>query len=126
MGVLLHLDDPDDPGTSVEAYVRLVVNNRVRPGLGLGLHAEFLAYRTQAAANKPGARPLANIAMDIPADRYAELWPTKFSAEALQSAGIDPDAVVYAYALRYDPVFTTAVPVLEPGQIAYMFFDEVG
>lgn len=118
MAFKLVIDDPDDPGTPVEAYVRLVLNNRPRPGLGLGLHAEFAAYRSQSAANKPGARPLCIMAMDIPEDVYAaRLWDERFSPSALDPAWCNPDAAVYAYAAAYEPQFAGAVPIFEPGQV---------
>jgi len=120
MAFTMKITDPTDPTTELDAYVRLVLNNRPRSGLGLGLHAEFLGYRSKMAADA-GGQPLINYKMDIAAETYARLWASLFSASALDPAGINPDAVVYWYALKYEPQFAAAAAILEEGQAAIDF-----
>jgi hypothetical protein len=118
MALLKRITDPTDPTTEIDAYVRLALNNRPRVGLGLGLHAEFLAYRSKAAADA-GGTPLAVFQMDIPAETYATLWDNLFSASALSPESVNPDAVVYAWAQRFDSNLKGCEALLDSGQTAF-------
>lgn len=118
MAFKMKLPDPTDPGQFVDdAYVRLVLNNRPRPEVNMGLHAEFLGYRNENAANNGGAA-IGAFKMDIPVDVYSKVWGVLFSGNALNPANINPDAVAYWWALTYEKQFSGATPILEEGQTA--------
>lgn len=119
MAIQLTINDPTDPGVQVNAYTRLVLIAKSRKGLNQGLHAEFLAYRSQNAANM-GGTAIQGITLDVDANVYNLAYDYVFSPEAMSQPGWNLEAAVYAFGSRFYPALADAEPVLDEGQVPLM------
>lgn len=111
------VSDPTDPGRKVNGYVKLVLVNKPAKGVGLGLHAEFLVYRSREAADA-GAMPLLTtpIQVDFSPAVFDQMYDFCFSAEALSKKDWNAEAVVYTVVKKYLPEFAEMTEMFDGAQ----------
>jgi hypothetical protein len=116
VGFIKKVVDPTDPRCEIDAYVRLAFVKYARAHLGVGLYAEFLAYRSREAAEAAG-QPLALLKMEIGPEEYDRAWEGLFSPRAQREAGIDLTSAIYLWAQGESGIAAGCESVFEAGQV---------